>query len=194
MSGESDEVEFVETQDVPIKEIFNCIGQVEGVINDIPRLLWRLPRDFYNFLIKEIVEKNDAKVHPLFNQGSGSTLPLHQLMLKAFEALWPHDTPPTTSEELISSISWEAFISHLSAQDLYSMCFPLAPIIESLEHLKVIRIEQCQKTMNQELKRKQSTGLTDFVKKSKTVKATEDSRDPSLSLTSTSSRIMNTCK
>lgn len=194
MSGDSNPVDIDKIEEVSIREIFNCIGQVEALISGHSRLLWKLPRDFYKFLIKDVVPNLTLEIHPLFQNGTAQTLALHQLMMKGFEEIFPHDSQPTTSEELITNVSWKEYGEQNSALELFSMCFPLDSVIESLELLKEMRMKQVQETMNQELKRKQSTGLTDFVAKSKMSKATEDSRDPSSSYTSTSSRALHTCK
>lgn len=201
--------------DVNIHEILNCISQLEATIASHPRLLWRLPRDFYNFLIVDLQQMiahaatssetidltkekspkvNLQQLHHIFQNGNERYLPLHSVMKSIFEKAWKHDTPWTTSEELISSLSWKAYLEQSSELELCLTSFPLDQILTSLETLKEIRISEIQKIMNKELKRKQNSGLDNFVKKSKIDQATEDSRDPSLSLTSTSSRIMNTCK
>ena len=198
---------------VNIHDILNCISQLEGVVSSIPRLLWKRPQDFYTFLTVELQNQLNPpsssnqtsidltsdpspllQLHPIFQNGTDKYLPIHSIMKEVFEKAWKHDTPWTTLEELISAVSWTEFLNQSSAVELCSTSFQLDQMLTSLELLKTTRLKEIQTTMNKELKRKQSTGLQNFVKKSKTEAAIEASRDPSSSLTSTSARIMNTCK
>ena len=220
MSRESDEDCIDTPERVNIHEILNAVSQLEALIEGHPRLLWQRPRDFYNFLTSEVKHLQDVvnnkqedpemtlyteeerensqkildQLAPLFLEGDGVRLSLHSVMQMIFQNLWTGDGQWTTSDQLISSVSWTKYIEQSSDLELCLTLYTLDPILTSLEVLKEIRIKQIQKTINKELKRKASSGLDTFVKKSKTGLETEASRDPSSSLTSTSSRIMNTCK
>lgn len=184
----------------PVREIFNCISQLEGVIPSDKegvqapsQLLWPTPQVFYDFLTKEVSTEVPENLWRFFRvNAEGIAQPAVYLMEQVFEMPYNPDSQPTTSEELSSKSSWRTFLALSLELEYFSMCYPLDLVIDSLELLKEIRIKNVLK--KRELKKKQVTGLADFAKRSKIQKEIEAGRDPSLPYTSTQSRIMNTCK
>lgn len=197
------EIDLTEEEIVPnppVREIFNCIAQLEGVIpsdkegETAPsQLLWPTPQVFYDFLTKELSIDPPENLWRFFRiNPEGIAQPAVYLMEQVFQLPYNPDSQPMTLEELSSKTSWRTFVELSLDLEFFSMCYPLDLVIDSLELLKEIRIKNVLK--RRELRKKQVTGLADFAKKSKIQKEIEVGRDPSLPYTSTQSRIMNTCK
>lgn len=197
------EIDITEEEVTPnpsVREIFNCVSQLEGVIppfrdgvEAVSQVLWPSPQIFYDFLTKEVATEVPENLWRFFRVNpEGIAQPAVYLMEQVFEMTYNPDSQPMISEELSSKSSWHTFQELSLEVEFFSMCYPLDLVIGSLELLKEIRIKNVQK--KRELRKKHVTGLADFAKKSKILKETEAGKDPSLPYTSTQSRIMNTCK
>ena len=193
MMSESDfDCEIVDNEETTVREIFKCIARVEAEIDGIDYTLWKAPQNFYDFLVN--LNASSEKPKDLWslwtNLQTDGNLTAIQLMSQIFETPWPHDTQPMLEADLNSRTSWSTFEELASANECFSMSYPLELVITSLELLKEIRIKNVVKM--RQLKKKQSGGLDAFVKKSKIQTGTAAGKDPSLPYTSTSSRVMNT--
>lgn len=188
------------TPNPPVREIFNCISQLEGIIpsdkegvSAPSQILWPTPQIFYDFLTKEVANETPENLWRFFQVNpEGIAQPAVYLMDQIFEMPYNPNSQPMNSEELSSRSSWRTFLEQSLELEYFSMCYPLDLVIDNLELLKEIRIKNVLK--KRELRKKQVTGLADFAKRSKIQKEIEAGKDPSLPYTSTQSRIMNTCK
>lgn len=183
----------------PVREIFSCISQVEGVVPNksgepsVSVLLWPTPQVFYDFLTKEVPLDTPETLWRFFRVNpEGIAQPAVYLMDEVFKLPYHMDSQPMILEELTSKNSWAIFQELSSGLEYFSMCYPLDLVIESLELLKALRIKGLQNKRDASTKR--VAGLAEYAKRSKIQKEIEAGRDPSLPYTTTQSRIMNTCK
>lgn len=217
--NQREETEIVE--EISIREIFNCIKSIREPVLGIETQLWENPAAFVDFLVEEIqYSKRLPMTWGFFSNDKSECAVTAQSLIDLIAAI----AEKQDEEESLSTISWDTFLVVASDQDCFSMCFPSQVVITNLELIKDHRLKLLTEQAEQDLaamatrcsnkkerdirsmlkpyshrdnsgwKRKYSTGSDDFETKSKKKGATADGRDPSSQYTSTSARIMNTCK